>query len=104
MIVIRKTVFTRRGVDRILNTHLNSLGAWILDHDEASEELMARSKIEAKGEVYGLERLRDFPGSYIQGRYEHLPVTGRIAESRNRPSADHQMDAFGLTGIVVVEQ
>jgi hypothetical protein len=27
------------------------------------------SKIEAKGEVYGLERLRDFPGSYIQGRY-----------------------------------
>jgi hypothetical protein len=27
------------------------------------------SKIEAKGEVYGLERLRDFPDSYIQGRY-----------------------------------
>jgi hypothetical protein len=27
------------------------------------------SKIEAKGEVYGLRRLRDFPGSYIQGRY-----------------------------------
>ena len=27
------------------------------------------SKIEAKGEVYGLERLRDFPGAYIQGRY-----------------------------------
>jgi len=27
------------------------------------------SKIEAKGEVYGLKRLRDFPGSYIQGRY-----------------------------------
>jgi hypothetical protein len=26
------------------------------------------SKIEAKGEVYGLERLRDFPGAYIQGR------------------------------------
>src|SRR3954449_10119655 len=25
------------------------------------------SKIEAKGEVYGLERLRDFPGAYIQG-------------------------------------
>jgi hypothetical protein len=24
------------------------------------------SKIEAKGEVYGLERLRDFPGAYIQ--------------------------------------
>ena len=27
------------------------------------------SKIEAKGEVYGLERLRDFPGAYIQDRY-----------------------------------
>jgi hypothetical protein len=27
------------------------------------------SKIEARGEVYGLERLRDFPGAYIQGRY-----------------------------------
>jgi len=27
------------------------------------------SKIEAKGEVYGLERLRDFPGAYVQGRY-----------------------------------
>ena len=27
------------------------------------------SKIEAKGEVYGLERLRDFPGAYIEGRY-----------------------------------
>jgi hypothetical protein len=26
-------------------------------------------KIEAKGEVYGLARLRDFPGLYIQGRY-----------------------------------
>jgi hypothetical protein len=27
------------------------------------------SKIEAKGEVYGLERLSDFPGAYVQGRY-----------------------------------
>src|SRR6202035_3159821 len=27
------------------------------------------SKIEAKGEVYGLERLRDFSGAYVQGRY-----------------------------------
>jgi hypothetical protein len=27
------------------------------------------SKIEARGEVYGLERLRDFPGAYIHGRY-----------------------------------
>ncbi len=27
------------------------------------------SKIEAKSEVYGLERLRDFPGAYIQGQY-----------------------------------
>ena len=26
------------------------------------------SKIEAKGEVYGLKRLGDFPGAYIQGR------------------------------------
>ena len=26
------------------------------------------SKIEAKGEVYGLKRLRDFPGAYVQGR------------------------------------
>ena len=27
------------------------------------------SKIEAKGEVYGLEHLQDFPGAYIQARY-----------------------------------
>jgi hypothetical protein len=27
------------------------------------------SKIEAKGEVYGLKRLSDFPGAYVQGRY-----------------------------------
>jgi hypothetical protein len=27
------------------------------------------SKIEARGDVYGLKRLRDFPGAYIQGRY-----------------------------------
>ena len=27
------------------------------------------SKIEAHGEVYGLRRLRDFPGAYVQGRY-----------------------------------
>jgi hypothetical protein len=27
------------------------------------------SKIEAKGDVYGLRRLRDFPGAYLQGRY-----------------------------------
>src|ERR1700730_9585896 len=27
------------------------------------------SKIEAKGEVYGLQRLRVFPGAYDQGRY-----------------------------------
>jgi hypothetical protein len=27
------------------------------------------SKIEAKGEVYGLQRLQDFPGAYVQGRY-----------------------------------
>ena len=26
------------------------------------------SKIEAKGEVYGLKRLGDFPGAYVQGR------------------------------------
>jgi hypothetical protein len=27
------------------------------------------SKIEAKGDVYGLRRLSDFPGAYVQGRY-----------------------------------
>jgi hypothetical protein len=27
------------------------------------------SKIEAKGEVYGLQRLGDFAGAYVQGRY-----------------------------------
>ncbi len=27
------------------------------------------SKIEAKGQVYGLERLNDFPGAYVQGCY-----------------------------------
>ena len=27
------------------------------------------SKIEAKGDVYGLQHLRDFPGAYVQGRY-----------------------------------
>lgn len=27
------------------------------------------SKIEARGEVYGLNRLSDFPGAYVQGRY-----------------------------------
>jgi hypothetical protein len=27
------------------------------------------SKIEAKGEVYGLQNLRDFAGAYVQGRY-----------------------------------
>ena len=27
------------------------------------------SKIEARGEVYGLKRLRDFPGAYAQARY-----------------------------------
>jgi hypothetical protein len=27
------------------------------------------SKIEARGEVYGLNRLSDFPGAYLQGRY-----------------------------------
>ena len=27
------------------------------------------SKIEATGEVYGLQHLHDFPGAYVQGRY-----------------------------------
>ena len=27
------------------------------------------SKIEARGEVYGLSRISDFPGAYLQGRY-----------------------------------
>jgi hypothetical protein len=25
--------------------------------------------MEAKGEVYGLDRMRDFPGAYVQARY-----------------------------------
>jgi hypothetical protein len=36
--------------------------------------------------------------------FEHLPVTGRIAERRVRSAADHQVDAFRLAGVVVVEQ
>jgi hypothetical protein len=33
------------------------------------------SKIEAKGEVYGLERLGDLPGAYVQGRYGFAVAT-----------------------------
>ena len=34
------------------------------------------SKIEAKGEVYELKRLGDFPGAYVQGRYGFPWSTG----------------------------
>ena len=35
---------------------------------------------------------------------QHLPVADRIAEGEARPAADHQMNAFGLARVVVVEQ
>ena len=38
------------------------------------------------------------------GVFEHLAVTGRVAKGRMRPPAEHQMDAFGFAGIVVVEE
>src|SRR5262249_58312249 len=38
------------------------------------------------------------------GVLEHLPVTGRVAERRVGAAANHQVDALGLAGIVVVEQ
>ena len=38
------------------------------------------------------------------GVFEHLLVAGRIAERGERPAPNHQMDAFGLPGFVVVQQ
>jgi hypothetical protein len=38
------------------------------------------SKIEAQGEVYGLERLGDFPGAYIQGRYGLAVGTSSVGD------------------------
>src|SRR5882757_1917491 len=36
--------------------------------------------------------------------FEHLLVAAGIAKSRVRPAADHQVNAFGFAGIVIVEQ
>jgi hypothetical protein len=30
------------------------------------------------------------------GLFQHLPITGRVAERRIRPAADHKVDALGL--------
>jgi hypothetical protein len=38
------------------------------------------SKIEAKGEVYGLEHLSDFPGAYVQGRYGLAVGTASVGD------------------------
>src|SRR5262245_1530424 len=38
------------------------------------------------------------------GVFEHLAVAGRVAECRHGPTADHQVDALGLAGVVVVQQ
>jgi hypothetical protein len=38
------------------------------------------------------------------GVLQHLPVTGRVAEGGAGASADLEMDAFGLAGVVVVKQ
>ncbi len=38
------------------------------------------------------------------GVFEHLLVAGRIAERGERPAPNHQMDAFELPGVVVVQQ
>ncbi len=38
------------------------------------------------------------------GIFQHLPVAGRIAEGRARAAADHQVNALGLAGIVVVQE
>jgi hypothetical protein len=37
------------------------------------------------------------------GVFEHLAVTGRVAKAV-RPAPDHQVNAFWLAGVVVVEQ
>src|SRR5579863_7779387 len=38
------------------------------------------------------------------GILEHLPIAGRIAEGELRPAPDYEMDAFGLAGVVVVDE
>ena len=38
------------------------------------------------------------------GPFQHLLVAGRVAECRVGPATDHQVDAFRLSGFVVVEQ
>ena len=49
-----------RGTEGIL-THSASAGS--------ASEGSAFPRSRRRGEVYGLERLRDFPGAYVQGRY-----------------------------------
>ena len=36
--------------------------------------------------------------------FQHLPVAGRVAEGRVGSPADHEVNSFGLAGVVVVEQ
>ena len=38
------------------------------------------------------------------GVFQHLSVAGRIAESGIGPKPDHEVDALGFAGVVVVEQ
>lgn len=38
------------------------------------------------------------------GIFQHLSVADRIAERSDGPPADHQVNAFGFAGIVVIEQ
>jgi hypothetical protein len=38
------------------------------------------------------------------GVFQHLPVTGGVAERGVGPAADYQVDALGFTGVVVVQQ
>jgi hypothetical protein len=39
-----------------------------------------------------------------RGPLQHLPVAGGVAERGIGPTADHQVNAFGLAGVVVVQQ
>jgi hypothetical protein len=36
--------------------------------------------------------------------FQYLPVAGRVAERGIRPAADHQVNALGLAGVVVVQE
>jgi hypothetical protein len=38
------------------------------------------------------------------GVFEHLPIAIRIAERRIWAPPDHQVNAFGLAGLVVVQE